>query len=176
SVNPPPGGVWIYRGILARSPVTWDDRALPLLLQVIGPGHDPGLDWEVVPSFNEKSRLPEDTGSYFVPFAPDIEHDLPRLAAGMCRLQPKTSVKFIVRLDRRPPTGIVRLDFDYKGTRGGWIRRAGSSAGQPVQGFGSIAPDTQLSPSLPRAVGPPAKPTPTPAVNPAKPKRRPTIA
>ncbi|MBV9868498.1 MAG: hypothetical protein JO316_24345 [Abitibacteriaceae bacterium] len=142
-VTPPKDGLWIFPLILAKQPLTWDEHALALLMQATSllpakPPTGPAQPlWTLVPSFDLKTLPPaSDIGTYAMLSAMHPENDLPWLARKMAQTAPKASIKFIVRLNQdeeRPGQGILRIAFDGKGERGGWLKRFGVAAAEPVK-------------------------------------------
>jgi len=161
-VTPPPGGIWVYPHILANSPVFWDERALPLLLQVTPvqtqpQGSKPEASWwSLRPSFD--TALADDGSTYALlstfKFVDDFDavRDLTRVARSLARAVPDASIKFIVRLDRSPAQGIIRLALDGKGERAAWVKRPGEAAGGPLEWHRPNIAGEPLEPILPGSV------------------------
>jgi hypothetical protein len=161
-------GVWVYPHVFATGSVQFDERALPLLASGISlvPQNDlssqlasvtdkptPQL-WQLVADFEGRSSTTpseEVSDSTFATLhSPDIESSLPLIAGGIVKSSPDASVKFILRLDKDPAEGIIRIAFDGKQERRAWVRRAGESAGGPFTGWedGDVTPS--LPPTLPQ--------------------------
>ena len=142
-------GVWIYPHIFAVGNVTWDERALPLLAQSADALPAVALAtqtaslraqptealWRIVSNFEGEAQAPSTNGTFVSLHAPDLENALPTIAARLVKQAPKASVKFVLRLDRDPQQGIIRLAFDGKPERQAWVRRAGNTKGQPFTGW-----------------------------------------
>lgn len=128
-ITPPPGGLWLFPFIRAEVPVAWDEHALPSLLQVPLPANhanESPLLWKIVPSFEGAAPLAGDTGTYARFLGTHPETVLPTLARQIAAAEPKASIKFLINVTRdtqQPSEGILRLAFDGKGERGGWIKR-----------------------------------------------------
>lgn len=156
-------GTWIYPHIFASGKVSFDERALPLLASAIELVPRNGLSsqlasasgtitprlWQIVGDFEGKGA-PSQAGTFASLHAPNIEVALPTIARHIVKTAPQSSVKFVLRLDKDPPEGIIRLDFDGKRERRAWVRRAGESAGGPLTGWENEGAGTNLLPSLPR--------------------------
>ena len=150
-------GVWVFPHIFALGAVSWDERALPLLGQAAEQLPQNALDskmaplraqptaglWQLVSNFDGGADLPSENGTFASFHGPDIENSLPQIAARMVKIAPDASIKFVLRLDRDPSQGIVRVDFDGKRERKGWIRQKGQAAGQPFTGWenGNYTPE-----------------------------------
>ena len=142
-------GVWVFPHIQAVGHVAWDERALPPLAMAIPllPKSELSSElasvsktptsrlWQLVSDFDGATDKPSKSGTFASLQASDLENALPMVAAHIVKTVPAASVKFIVRLDKDPQEGIVRLDFDGKRERKSWIRRAGQSAGVPFTGW-----------------------------------------
>ncbi len=164
-------GVWIYPHVLALGIARFDERALPLLagslqavprsalasqLAVTSGAATPPL-WEIVPDFEADlgaaRAVPAATafdGTFAALRAPDVQNTLPPIASGILKSAPDTSVKFVLRLDKKPAAGILRLAFDGKNERRAWVRRPGESAGSPLTGWEEGVAQTNLLPAIPR--------------------------
>jgi hypothetical protein len=109
--------------------------------------------WHIVGDFDGNINAPA-TGSVegtFASFhAPDVENALPPIAAHIVKTTPDASVKFVLRLDKDPREGILRLAFDGKRERRAWVRREGETAGGPLTGWEEGEAQSNLLPSLPR--------------------------
>jgi hypothetical protein len=160
-------GAWLNPHIYTKGSVEWDERALQLLLTALPKVPQSQLNnsladsrksptsalWQVVSDFEGNSQKPAtDDATYAVLYAPDLENLMPRIARGMLKEAPSVSLKFVVRLDRTPQQGVIRLAFDGKEERRAWIRRKGESSGGPLIGWETENPKTLpgLPPSLPR--------------------------
>lgn len=140
--------VWLSSQVVAESETDWDERALPLLeaahrdLRKSTPALAP---WKMTRSFTGKPS-PNDQGTYAVFSGFDIARDLPRIANTVARLAPSTSIKFMERLDLKPPRGILRLAFDGKtpvGARAGWVFKPGDKTATPLLNW-QDAPATKV--------------------------------
>ncbi len=168
ALEAPPQGVWIYPRIVATGNVGWDERALPLLYaqgQVVPKNELAGAMaeikaqtssplWQIVSDFEGANRKPSADGATFAALQDkNVEASLPRAGAAIAHKMPLTSVKFVLRLDKQPPQGVLRLAFDGKGERKAWIRRPGEAGGGPFAGWEGGEPAGTLAPSLPRLPG-----------------------
>jgi hypothetical protein len=161
-VTPPPGGMWIFPHILAGSPVTWDERALPLLLQVTPVQPQPqslkpeASWWSLRPSFD--TAMADDGSTYALlstfKFVDDFDavRDLTQVARALARARPDASIKFVVRLDRNPAQGIMRLALDGKGERAAWVKRPGEATGGPLEWDRPHIVGEPLEPILPGSI------------------------
>ncbi len=163
------GGVWLGPNIYASGPAGWDERALVLLgrLNVLVPdaANNPiqrtptAPIWRVAGDFAGDTTKPaRDGATYAVLQAGDLENLMPRLANKVLQLAPDVSLKFVVRLDKSPQVGIIRLAFDGKKERRAWVRRAGEASGGPLIGWINSERPGNLPPAMPRTA---AKPRPT---------------
>ncbi len=140
---------WVFPLVQASSGVAWDERALPALSDVssvvpssslaakmagTNPAPAPAL-WQIVSDFNGGSQTSGLDVTYASLRANDLETVLPRVGARLVQLAPNASIKWIVRLDKTPPEGIVRLSFDGKQGRQAWIKRPGQTTGTPITGW-----------------------------------------
>jgi hypothetical protein len=140
-------GAWVYPHIFAAGEVAWDERMLPLLAAAVpvksalasdlaDGSKKPSLStWQLVSDFEGKSTKAATEGTFAMLQTADLENVMPQLATQIIRQAPKISLKFIVRLDRSPNEGIVRLAFDGKQQRRAWVRRSGQSSGSPLTGW-----------------------------------------
>ncbi len=106
--------------------------------------------WWIVPSFDENVRKPAqpgDNGTYARLNSRQLESDMLTIARRLAAQQPRVSFKFIVRLDTKVPHATLRIAFDGKGERKGWIRRPGEPSGPLIWNETS----SDQSPSLPRS-------------------------
>ncbi|MDF2441083.1 MAG: hypothetical protein JWN98_2067 [Abditibacteriota bacterium] len=88
--------------------------------------------WWIVPSFSPDPKTKSvkgDIGTYAKLNSKQLEDDMLRLAPLLAEQKPESSLKFMVRLDSRPPQGVIRIAFDGKRERKGWIRRPGEPNG-----------------------------------------------
>ena len=152
----PTGGAWVYPHIFAVGAVSWDERALPLMAQTAdllpateinkktAPVQPTAGLWQLVSNFEGESNLPSEDGTFASFHAPDLENSLPMIAARIVKSAPEASVKFILRLDRDPQQGIIRIAFDGKRQRQAWVRRKNETTGQPFTGWedGNFTPKT----------------------------------
>lgn len=158
-------GAWVYPHIFAAGTVSFDERALPLLASAIplipvselsnqlATTHEeptPRL-WQIVADFEGHPSAPNapSNGTFASLHATDLESALPTIAAQIVKAAPDASVKFILRFDKDPKEGILRLAFDGKAERRAWVRRPGESAGGPFTGWEGGEDKTKLLPSLP---------------------------
>lgn len=135
-ITPPSGGLWLFPFVRAAVPVTWDEHALPSLLQAPLPvSHADGsspLLWMIVPSFSGTTPAAGDSGTYAKFLGAQPEKDLPHLARQIATAAPTASIKFIINLSRdarQPSEGVLRLAFDGKGEREGWLKRPDGTMG-----------------------------------------------
>lgn len=149
SLNADEKGVWVFPHIQAVGNVQWDERALPHLGTAISLVPKSALAgelasiakeptsrlWQLVNDFDGNTDKLSEKSTFASLQAPDLENLLPTIAAHLVKTAPEASVKFIVRLDKDPQQGIVRLAFDGKRERKAWIRRAGQKAGVPFVGW-----------------------------------------
>jgi hypothetical protein len=173
-IDPPNGGLWVYPHIYVKSAVTWDERALQMLAEPLLPALQGTLKlavpasappakseeptpstpdqpmWWIVPSFSENANalpVPGDIATYARLNSKQIADDMMTIARRLAAQRSDVSLKFIVRLDAKPPHGTLRIAFDGKGERKGWIRRPGEPSGPLIWNETS----SNLSPSLPRS-------------------------
>ena len=158
---------WVFPLIQASGGVAWDERALPALsdassvvpaaslaAKMAGTNGTPAPAlWQIVSDFNGGSQTSGLDVTYASLRARDLETVLPLVGARLVQLAPNASIKWIVRLDKTPPEGIVRLSFDGKQGRAAWIKRPSQTAGTPITGW----EQGQWKGLVPLAV-----PTPTP--------------
>jgi len=161
-IKPPAGGIWVFPHILANAPVSWDERALPLLLdatplQTQPPSSKPEASWwSLRRSFD--TAVADDGSTYALlstfKFDDDFDAvlDLTAVARAVAKAAPEASIKFTVRLDRRPAQGIVRLALDGKGERAAWVKRPGEAAGGPWEWDRPDMEGKSLEPTLPSKV------------------------
>ncbi len=156
-------GAWIYPHIFAVGAVSWDERALPLiaeaadispqarLSQATAPLRAQASDglWRIVSNFDGEAKLPSTNGTFASYHGPDLENSLPAIAAAVVKKSPDASVKFVLRLDRDPQQGIIRIAFDGKRERQAWIRRKGDAKGQPFTGW----EEGEFAPAAPKIAG-----------------------
>ncbi|HEX8465408.1 MAG TPA: hypothetical protein VF627_12400 [Abditibacterium sp.] len=159
-------GAWVYPHIFASGTVRFDERTLPLLASAIplvprnelshqlagvSGGPTPRL-WQIVADFEGRTDAAQSAldGTFAALHSPDVATALPRIAANIIETAPDASLKFVLRLDKDVPEGIVRLAFDGKRERRAWVRRAGEAAGGPFTGWENGAAAPGLPPSLPR--------------------------
>lgn len=156
-------GVWVYPHIFASEKVSFDERALPLLAAAIELVPRNALSnqlasassrvtprlWQIVGDFEGKNA-PSQAGTFASLQAPNLKTALPAIASRIVKTAPQSSVKFVLRLDKDPHEGILRLDFDGKRERRAWVRRTGQSAGEPLPNWENEGAGTNLLPSLPR--------------------------
>ena len=145
-IQTPREGVWVFPRIFAAGHVSWDERALPLLanaadllpasVALANTKTEPQAgSWRLVSNFEGEAEAPSGNATFASLIAPDIETALPQIAARIARSAPQASVKFVLRLDRDPQQGILRVAFDGKGERAAWVRRAGDAQGQRFTGW-----------------------------------------
>ena len=142
-----PEGAWIYPNIFAVGQVSWDERALPLLAAAVpaesglgsalaqGSKVPSARTWQIVSDFDGHSQKASTDGTFAMLESAELENLMPLVATQIIRKEPTLSLKFIVRLDKDPADGIVRLAFDGKSQRKAWIRRPGQRAGSPLTGW-----------------------------------------
>ncbi len=141
--------VWLCPFIQASGNVAWDERALPALsdaalvvpsaalsAKLAGANASPTpAIWQILPSFDGSPSTQAMGDTYASLRADDLENVMPRVGAQLVRLAPDASIKWIVRLDKTPPEGVVRLSFDGKRGRQAWVKRAGQTTGTPITGW-----------------------------------------
>ncbi len=156
-------GVWLYPRIFTVGKVSWDERALPKLYdatsatpvdELATTNLEPSKEtWRIVSDFEGKAEAPSINGTFASLQSKNLEEELPQVAAKLVTMLPDASIKFILRMDKEPAEGILRLDFDGKKERKAWKRSKGQAAGAPLTGWetGSIGSDsaTNILPSLP---------------------------
>jgi len=141
---------WVFPHVQAVGNVGWDERALPPLsasalvvpaaalaqkLETVNEVPAPAL-WQIVSNFDGDVKSPAvDGATYAVLHADNLENVLPQVGAKLVQLLPDASIKWILRLDKDAPEGIVRLSFDGKKQRQAWIKHPGASAGTPITGW-----------------------------------------
>ncbi len=160
-------GTWIYPHIFATGKISFDERALPALalatqdlpqtslagqLAPVAESPTPP-NWSIVADFDgiapKSFADPRQNGTFASFRLGDVENLLPRIAGRIAQQAPRASIKFVLRLDQKPPQGVLRLAFDGKSERRAWVRRAGESAGGPLTGWEEGVPKPGLLPSLP---------------------------
>ena len=158
-----PGGAWIFPHVFALGAVSWDERALPLMASAADLLPETALNtklaptraqpteglWRLVSNFEGEATLPSENGTFASFHAPDLENSLPLIAARIVKQAPQASVKFVLRLDRDPQQGIIRIAFDGKRERQAWVRRKGDTEGQPFKGW----EDGNFTPAAPKLAG-----------------------
>ena len=156
-------GVWIFPHVFAAGNVSWDERTLPLMAGAADLLPDTKLQtetaplraqpteglWRIVSNFDGETDAPSTNGTFASFHAPDVENSLPLIAARIVKQAPQASIKFILRLDKDPNQGIIRIAFDGKRERQAWVRRAGDSKGQPFTGW----EDGEFTPKAPEVGG-----------------------
>lgn len=133
---PQPGdAIWLSSRVLATGETTWDERALPLLQNAIPPTAKNAV-WTMERSFGA-SLTKGDNGTYAalrdLPQSSEaVPQVMAQVAQNIAAKVPTASIKFIVRLENpAQPRGILRLAFDGKGSRGGWIKSAPTGPAAP---------------------------------------------
>jgi hypothetical protein len=76
---------------------------------------------------------PQDAGTYALLNSNNPESDLPRVARLMAGASPKANIKLGIRLDAKPPRGVLRLVMDDTGARGGWVKNPGQPETTPLR-------------------------------------------
>ena len=142
-------GAWVFPHVFAQGAVAWDERALSLLAesaellpetklntQMAPLRAQPNEDlWRLVSNFDGSTDAPSENGTFASFHGADLENALPLIASRMVKSAPDASIKFILRFDRDPAQGIVRIAYDGKRERKAWIRRKGDAAGTPLTGW-----------------------------------------
>jgi hypothetical protein len=107
--------------------------------------------WWIVPAFSENAmeNAAGDPGTYARLNSSQPERDMSRVALLIARKRPEASFRYVVRLDTKPPGGILRVAFDGKADRKAWVRRPGESAGGPIE-WPEVTTESVLVPSEPR--------------------------
>ena len=156
-------GAWVFPHVFAAGAVSWDERALSLMAESADLLPETKLNtemaplralpneglWRLVSNFNGDTDVPSEIGTFASFHASDLENSLPLIAARMVKSAPDASIKWVVRLDRDPSQGIVRIAFDGKRERKAWIRRKGEAAGTPFTGW----EDGNYTPKPPKVDG-----------------------
>ena len=157
-------GVWIFPHVFAAGNVSWDERTLPLMASAADLLPDTKLQTETAPlraptdrrfvahrlQLRWRNRRAFEPNGTFASFhAPDVENSLPLIAARIVKQAPQASIKFVLRLDKDPNQGIIRIAFDGKRERQAWVRRAGEGKGQPFTGW----EDGEFTPKTPKVGG-----------------------
>ena len=109
-------------------------------LDAEGKGSAVGPDkplWTIVPSFSGDANSPGDAGTYAKLHTSQPERDLGRVAVLIAKKRPDASLRYVVRLDTKPPGGVLRIALDNSGDRKAWVRRPGESSGKPIAWPGS---------------------------------------
>lgn len=162
-IAPPRGGLWVYPLIYADRPVHWDERALPQLMQAtwlmsprLATAPSQPL-WTLVPSFETQPAgakpAAADPGTYARLWSAQPQDDLPRLCRLIAQVNAGESIKYIVRLrarNKQQPEGILRVAFDGKAQRGGWVKSADQSTAEVVEWWNAPSDSTAISPAPPR--------------------------
>ena len=156
-------GVWVFPYVFASGAVSWDERALSLMAESADLLPETKLNtamaplralpneglWRLVSDFDGNTDAPSKNGTFASFHAPDLENSLPLIAARMVKSAPDASIKFVLRLDRDPAQGIVRIAFDGKRERKAWIRGKGEATGKPFTGW----EDGNYTPKPPKVSG-----------------------
>lgn len=177
------GSAWVFPHVQALGNVGWDERALPAMsaaafvvpdaalaqrLEVINETPAPAL-WQIVSDFDGSVKAPATDGATYASLhTNNLETALPQVGAKLVQLAPDASIKWILRLDKGTPEGIVRLSFDGKRSRQAWIKGKNGGAGTPVTGWENGQPNAAVAPQLPSGTPQatteiPNGPTPTPS-------------
>lgn len=88
--------------------------------------------WTIMPSFSGDEASPADGGTYAKLHTSQPERDMGRVAVLIEKKRPDASLRYVVRLDTKPPGGILRIALDGTGDRKAWVRRPGESSGGPI--------------------------------------------
>jgi hypothetical protein len=147
--------VWLSQTVTAgQGTYSWDQRAIPLLHYAFTSTSTLPA-WNVIDSFRGE-RAPEDKGSYFKFFPPDsfeaesVPIVMTQMARKIAERAPDASIKWIIN----DTVGILRLEFDGSGARGGWVKRAGETEATPLRWWSRNLGDDEirerLAPSSPR--------------------------
>ena len=142
-------GAWVFPHVFAQGAVAWDERALSLLSESADLLPETKLNtqmaplralpnedlWRLVSNFDGSTDAPSENGTFASFHGTDLENSLPLIASRMVKSAPDASIKFILRFDRDPAQGIVRIAYDGKRERKAWIRRKGDTAGTPLTGW-----------------------------------------
>ena len=149
TLTPGESGAWIFPYVFASGAAGWDERALSLMAESADLLPETKLDremaplraqpgeglWRLVSNFDGDTDVASENGTFASFHGDDLENSLPLIAARMVKSAPQASIKFVLRLDRDPKQGIVRIAFDGKRERKAWIRRKGETAGTPFTGW-----------------------------------------
>jgi hypothetical protein len=162
SLNAGISGAWIYPYVFAQGNVGWNEKTLPVLASTVDLVPEVKLDsslaatkdqpsagfWKIVNDFNNQAVKPPADGATFAMLVrPDVEDLMPRIARAVLKAVPDASVKFVIRLDKKPEVAVIRLAFDGKKEHRAWIRRAGEKSGGPLTGWETWTPP--VVPALP---------------------------
>ena len=88
--------------------------------------------WTIMPSFSGDEASPADLGTYAKLHTSQPERDMSRVAVLIEKKRPDSSLRYVVRLETKPPGGILRIALDGSGDRKAWVRRPGESSGGPI--------------------------------------------
>ncbi len=116
----------------------------------LGDGKAVGVDkplWTLVPSFasGDTTSAPSDTGTYAKLNSLQPERDMAHVAQLIAKKRPDASLRYVVRLDTKPPSGVLRIALDGKGDRKAWVRRPGERSGGPIVWPGSAGTDDKAT-------------------------------
>ncbi len=142
-------GVWVFPHVFAQGALAWDERALSLMAESADLLPETKLNtqmaplraqpneglWRLVSNFDGTTDAPAENGTFASFHGADLENSLPLIAARMVKNAPDASIKWVLRFDRDPAQGIVRIAYDGKRERKAWIRRQGEAAGTPFTGW-----------------------------------------
>lgn len=101
-----------------------------------GDGKPVGSDkplWTLMPSFSgDAPPSPADLGTYAKLNTSQPERDMGRVAVLIAKKRTDASLRYVVRMDTKPPGGILRIALDGTGDRKAWVRKPGESSGGPI--------------------------------------------
>ena len=150
AIDPPPGGQIVTANVRADKPVTYDPRVIPLLStsNLPVPLQQPTSIWELRSGFG---ALPANDGATYASISLGVKtpaDTMGQVARSIVAANPTASVKFVVRLDTSPATGVLRVALDNKRQHAAWIKKRGDSAGTPYVWWKAPAAP---APAAPRA-------------------------
>jgi hypothetical protein len=147
--------VWIAPRIRVLPGSQYDQPAIEMLSVL-------GRDWAIVRSFDGQAAQ-ESSGTYASLNVATLKQQTLESASQamidtarkIARRKPNTGIKFIVRDDGKRVRAVLRLSFDGKKARGGWIKTRDQKEASPVFWWEDLQDEsldlsTRITPSLPR--------------------------